>query len=211
MQGTQRRADHFSVSGRALLTSGLLLTFVGNLMYRQMAREQFPYQIFIVAMIVAGCGAGILNGQTVKVLGSAVPADRAGMASGLASTTRFIGILVSVAGLGALLAHVVSATFLRSARAAGLDGAAADAAAKLMTSGNILQMLGQVPPDTREVLHAASLSSFAHGFAAASLVAAIVALVAAGLTFVLISPVDTAPSSPLEKRHCKFVDCRDPL
>ena len=48
-------------------------------------------------------------------------------------------------------------------------------------------------------------------FAAASLVAAIVCLVAAGLTLVLISPVDTAPSSPLEKRPCKFIDCRDPL
>jgi EmrB/QacA subfamily drug resistance transporter len=198
-------------SGRALLTSGLLLTFVANVLYWQMAGEQLPYQIFVVAMIVSGCGAGILNGQTVKVLGSAVPADRAGMASGLASTTRFIGILVSVAGLGAILAHGVSATFLRSARAAGLDGTAADAAAKLVTSGNILRMLGQVPPDTREVLHTAGLSSFAHGFSAASLVAAIVALVAAGLTFVLISPVDTAPSSPLEKRPCKFIDCRDPL
>jgi hypothetical protein len=30
-------------------------------------------------MLVAGCGAGLLNGQTVKVLQGAVLAERAGM------------------------------------------------------------------------------------------------------------------------------------
>ncbi len=112
-------------SGRALLTAGLAITVAGNLLFWAVARAQLSYGVFVAGMLVAGAGAGLLNGQTVKVLGGAVPADRAGMASGLASTTRFIGILVSVAGMGAILSNVVLRAFGTAAMAAGLDEAAA--------------------------------------------------------------------------------------
>jgi EmrB/QacA subfamily drug resistance transporter len=197
-------------SGRALLTAGLAITVAADLMFWVISSAQLSYDVFVVAMIVSGCGAGLLNGQTVKVLGGAVPPDRAGMASGLASTTRFIGILVSVAGMGAVLARVVDSAFSEAARAAGLDATAAAAAAKQIASGDLPGVLGSVSPAVRGSLHAAGLSSFAGGFAAASLLAAIVASVSAILTYSLIRPEDTAPSRS-ERRPCKFVDCRDPL
>jgi hypothetical protein len=55
------------------------------------------------------------------------------------------------------------------------------------------------------------MTSFASGFATATLAAAGVALVAALFTFFLVSAAETAPSDPHKKRPCKFVDCRDPL
>ena len=107
-------------SGRALLTVGLAIAAIGNLLFWAVASAQLPYGAFVIGMLVVGAGAGLLNGQTVKVLGGAAPQDRAGMASGLASTTRFIGILVSVAGMGAVLASVVHRAF-----STGCDGSRA--------------------------------------------------------------------------------------
>src|SRR3984957_10872658 len=106
-------------SGRALLTAGLAISAVDNLIFWAVARAPRSYSSFVAGMLVSGCGAGLLNGRTVKVLSGSVPRDRAGMASGLASTTRLIGILVSVAGMGAVLTNVMRRMFGNAARAAG--------------------------------------------------------------------------------------------
>jgi EmrB/QacA subfamily drug resistance transporter len=198
-------------SGRAILTAGLAITVVGDLLFWFVARAQLSYSAFVIGMLVAGCGAGLLNGQTVKVLGGAVPPDRAGMASGLASTTRFIGILVSVAGMGAVLANIVHHAFGTAVMAAGLDQATAAAAAKRVTAGDLSGLLGDVPAAVRSMLHMAGLASFAAGFAAASLLAAIIAIISCVLTFLLVGARDTAPAGGQMRRPCKLVDCRDPL
>jgi fucose permease len=199
-------------SGRALLTAGLAIAALGNLLFWAVARAQLSYGVFVVGMLVSGCGAGLLNGQTVKVLSGSVPQDRAGMASGLASTTRFIGILVSVAGMGAVLTSVLRQSFSAAAEAAGLAPADAVAAAKRVAAGDLAGTLDQVAPAARAALHAAGLASFADGFAAASFLAAGVAVTACLLTLRFVRFEDTAPTTGLVMhRPCKFVDCRDPL
>jgi EmrB/QacA subfamily drug resistance transporter len=93
-------------SGRTTLSLGLAIVVVGNLSSWWIAKEGYGYAGFVVTMLITGTGAGVLNGETVKVFGATVPPERAGMASGLASTTRFIGILIAVAGMGAILSYV---------------------------------------------------------------------------------------------------------
>jgi EmrB/QacA subfamily drug resistance transporter len=198
-------------SGRALLTTGLAITVMGDLLFWAVARSQLPYSVFVIGMLVSGCGAGLLNGQTVKVLSGSVPQDRAGMASALASTTRFIGILVSVAGMGAVLTNVIRHTFGSVAHAAGLSPVDAMAAARRVAAGDLSGMLDQVTPAARTALQAAGLASFADGFAAASLLASGVAVIACLLTFHFIRSEDTAPSGAMGHRSCKLIDCRDPL
>ena len=157
----------------------------------------------------------MLNGQTVKVLGGAVPPERAGMASGLASTSRFIGILVSVAAMGAILSNVVNKDVTAAARNAGLDPETSQQVINRVTSGDLVGAFDvSIPARVRQTLADAGTSAFANGFAAATLLAAILGLVACVLTFRLVSPTDTAPTTPLETRKehpCKFIDCRDPL
>jgi hypothetical protein len=198
-------------SGRELLTAGLAITFIGNLLFWTIARAHLPYGAFVVGMLVVGTGAGVLNGQTVKVLGSAVPPERAGMASGLASTTRFIGILISVAVMGAVISGIVHRAFGGAAMAVGFDVASAGAAAKRVTSGDLAGVLNALPPASRAFLHAAGLAAFGQGFGVASLLAAAVAIVACVLAFVLIRTEETWPAPITKKLPCKFVDCRDPL
>lgn len=122
---------------------------MGNILFAIFAYLHLPYYIFVLSMLVAGCGAGLLNGHTVKVISGAVPENRAGMASGLASTTRFIGILVSVAVLGAILSDVANRRFVTVATRLGLDQTAAEAAAKKVTSGDLDGMLASAPENLR--------------------------------------------------------------
>jgi hypothetical protein len=91
-----------------------------NLLFWLVAGADLPHAMFVASMVVAGYSAGLLNGTTVRVLDGAVPPGRAGMASGLASTPRFVGILVAVAGLGVLLSNGARRSFITDATAAGL-------------------------------------------------------------------------------------------
>src|SRR5260221_10347004 len=54
-------------------------------------------------MVIVGVGAGLLNGETTKVGMTVIPRERSGMASGIAGTVRFTGLVVGIAALGAVL------------------------------------------------------------------------------------------------------------
>jgi hypothetical protein len=199
---TARLAEIYS--GRALLTTGLAIAMAGNVLFAIFAYLHLAYYIFVLSMLVAGCGAGLLNGQTE---------NRAGMASGLASTTRFIGILVSVAVLGAILSDVANRHFVMVATRLGLDQTAAEAAAKKVTSGDLDGMLASAPENLRAALRPIGLTAYASGFAAASILAALIAALACALTYRYVRTEDTAPVPRLPQLPipCKTFDCRDPL
>ncbi|MGH8551488.1 MAG: MFS transporter [Methylococcales bacterium] len=91
------------ISGRALLTIGLVVVAAGNLISATLVAKQMPYAVVAVGMLVTGCGAGLLNGETVKVLMGVVPPERGDMASGIGGTLRFVGLVIGVTGLGAVL------------------------------------------------------------------------------------------------------------
>lgn len=201
------------VSARVRLTAGLLICFAGNIFFWRAAEEGATYGIFIFGMLVGGVGAGILNGETVKVMGSAVPPERAGMASGLASTTRFIGILVGTAVLGAVLASTLRHQFLAAASRFNVDGKITDEAVRLISAGNAIHAIQILPASSREALSAVGMHAFAHGFGAGALVAAIAAAVACALTFWFVRPDGAAAEkATLESDgHCQLIDCRHPI
>jgi len=200
-------------SGRGLLTTGPGIAMAGNILFAIFAYLHLPYYIFVLSMLVAGCGAGLLNGQTVKVIAGAVPENRAGMASGLASTTRFVGILISVAVLGVILSDVANRHFVMVATRLGLDQTAAEAAAKKVTSGDLDGMVASVPQNLRAALRSTGLTAYSSGFGEASILAAVIALLACALTFRYVRFADTAPvrRAPGAPFPCHTVDCKDPL
>ena len=199
-------------SGRMLLAVGLSITTVANLLFCACAWAHLPYVAFAISMLIAGCGAGLLNGQTLKVLQGAVPEERAGMASGLASTTRYVGILVSVAGLGAVLSAVARSVFVSSATAADLPTAVAQSLAGSVTAGDLARSLENVPALLQVTLQLAGSAAYASGFGAAALLAAGVAAAACILAFLLVRTEDTvAAVSGVVAPPCMTVDCRHPL
>jgi EmrB/QacA subfamily drug resistance transporter len=182
-------------SGRTLLTIGLMTTLMGNLLLWALARFSLPYPAFLVGMLVAGAGAGLLNSETTKVMQGAIPAQRAGMASGLTATTRFVGLLVGIAALGAILAQVASRSFIAAGVAAGLDTGTAAELAKHVTSGDFAVTVGTVPEALRASVWQVRNAAFANGFAAAALLAAAVAAAMALLTVLLVRRAETLPAA----------------
>jgi hypothetical protein len=170
-----------------------MTTLLGNLLLYGFAHAGMSYPVFLTGMLVAGMGAGLLNCKTAKVLQGAVAAQRAGMASGLASTTRFVGLLLGVAGLGAVLARVVSRQFVSAGMALGLGPTFAAHAAKQVASGDLAGVMADVPARLQTPVYAAGWAAFAGGFAAASLIAAAVAALTGLLTYFLVRSPDTAP------------------
>jgi EmrB/QacA subfamily drug resistance transporter len=201
-------------TSRLLLTGGLLTSAVGNLGFGIISWSGAGYAGFAAAMLVAGAGAGLLNGQTVKALQAAVPPERAGMASGLASTTRFIGILVSIAILGAVLANVVEARFRAMAPHAGIPAAMAGVAATHTAAGTLADFQSTLPLSIRASVGAVGMRAFAQGFGIAALIAAALAAAAAALTWFAAGEVVSGPTidaAARAKMPCALVDCRHPL
>jgi len=180
-------------SGRTLLTVGLMTTVIGNLLLWALAHSSLPYPAFLLGMLVAGASAGLLNSETTKVMLGAVPAQRAGMASGLTATTRYIGVLVGVAALGAVLTQITSRRFITGGVEAGLDTETAAELAKHVTSGDVAGIVGTVPEALRASVWQIGNAAFADGFAAAALLAAAVAAAAALFTVLLVRRAETLP------------------
>jgi EmrB/QacA subfamily drug resistance transporter len=180
-------------SGRTLLTLGLAITTIGNLLLFAFTAAHQSYPVFAVGMLVAGIGAGLLNSETAKVMQGAVPAQRAGMASGISATTRFVGLLLGVAALGAVLSSGVSNRFISADAVKGLDASLVAQAAKRAASGDITGVIGMLGGAAQESIRSAAATAFAGGFGDATLIAAIVAAISAVLTFVFVRAADTAP------------------
>ncbi|MDK4717509.1 MFS transporter [Rhizobium sp. CNPSo 4039] len=181
-------------SGRALLTLGFSVTTLGDLLLYLFAETGAAYPLFAVAMVLAGAGAGLLNSETAKVMQGAVPPQRAGMGSGISATTRFVGLLFGVAGLGAVLSHGVNARFVSADAVSGMEAGLLAQAAKRVASGDLDGVISVLGDGAREAVRSAAQSAFAGGFGDASLSAAFAAAFFGILTYSLVRAADTTPN-----------------
>lgn len=96
-----------------ILSIGLMIVAVGNALTGSgAALGNWP--VIAVGMLVLGSGGGLLNGETQKAIMSVVPRERAGMASGISTTSRFSGILLGFAVLSAVLASSLRKLLLQA-------------------------------------------------------------------------------------------------
>ncbi|WP_423161253.1 MFS transporter [Stenotrophomonas geniculata] len=146
----------------AVLAIGLSITAAGNAVAGLAAWQHLPWLAF-VAMVVIGAGGGILNGETSKAIIGAAPRERAGMASGISATTRFVGILLGF-------------TVLSSALTLGIR----NALSAVVPARDVLSMADAIATGTftgaRNMAFAQAI--YSHGFASALWTSAIAALLA---------------------------------
>lgn len=146
----------------AVLAIGLSITAAGNAVAGLAAWQHLPWLAF-VAMVVIGAGGGILNGETSKAIIGAAPRERAGMASGISATTRFVGILLGF-------------TVLSSALSLGIR----NALSAVGPARDVLSMADAIATGTftsaRNMAFAQAI--YSHGFASALWTSAITALLA---------------------------------
>jgi EmrB/QacA subfamily drug resistance transporter len=179
------------VSGRALLTFGLALVALGNAIVVVGILAGLGYWAAAVGMLVTGFSTGLLNSETTKAQVAAVPPERAGMAGGMAATTRFLGIIAGVAGLGAVLAGVADVS-LRKLGTPRVPGGVVDwhGLSLRIVAGDADGALSVMPAAVREALGDAVRESIAAGFGAALSAAAIVALLSSFLSWRLVRTPD---------------------
>lgn len=178
---------------RSVLVMGLSITLVGNALMAFLSGASAPYPIFAMAMIVAGTGAGILNGETAKALQSALPANRSGVASGIASTIRFTTLLFGVAALGAILVSTMLRVFAPNAHSMGLTEEAAVDLARRFSAGDAGSALAHLPESLKGDVATALRTAFESGFGAAAWVAVGVAAITLLVTRLLMV-AGTAPA-----------------
>jgi hypothetical protein len=189
------------VSGRALLTLGLAIVALGNIATAALITANEPYAVIAIGMVVTGCGARLLNGETAKVSMSVIPPERGGMASDIGGTLRFIGLVTGITGLGSALASGTQAHFVRTVGTSGLSGSIARDARFIVSriiSGDIAGAVAHVAPTARAGLIEVSRGSFAAGFRTVLIVAGGIAALGALLTALLVS---TAETSPVRRPH----------
>ncbi len=190
---------------RYLISAGFVLIGAGLALMRGLTASS-GWSHLLVGMIVSGIGAGLVNVPLAATAVGVVEPERAGMASGINSTLRQVGIATGIAVLG-----TVFASRLRDVVASHLSGtplsSQAHQIATAVSGGRATQTLAGLPPALRAPAGLAARSGFANGLNLILLVGAIICGVGAVLTFVLIRQRDFvtaamsgARSEPEEER-----------
>jgi len=104
-------------------------------------------------MIAAGVGVGLVNPPLASTAVGVVPPQQAGMASGINSTFRRVGIATGIALLGTLFSNDVKDEVLtRTAAVPGLSARGPEIAGAVQSGqiGNVLARLPRAPSRSRE-------------------------------------------------------------
>jgi EmrB/QacA subfamily drug resistance transporter len=176
------------LTGRTLLTAGLALVSLG-LAFMALVAGDLDVRFMLAGMLATGLGAGLLNGETTKVGMTVIPAERAGMASGISGTMRFTGIVIGFAALGVVLFSRISAAI--TAALPSLDDSDRLGFIREVASGNLSGAGTGSSPSID--LHRLALESFAHGYASLFAASAAFCFVAAVATWLLVRDFDTPP------------------
>jgi EmrB/QacA subfamily drug resistance transporter len=172
-----------------LIAPGLVLCGVGLLLMRGLDAST-SWTHLIPGMIVAGCGVGMINPPLASTAVGVVKADKAGMASGINSTFRQVGIATGIALLGTVFSSHVKAYVLDHASSVpGLAGRGQQLATAIQ-SGSTSQALDRLPPPLRAPVGHLAKSAFTNGLNVILLVGAIIALTGAVITFFSIRSKD---------------------
>ena len=176
---------------RLLIGPGLLLVGVSLLLMRGLDAAS-TWTHLIPGMIVGGIGVGLVNPPLASTAVGVVPPQRAGMASGINSTFRQVGIATGIALLGTLFSNKVSAEV--RARVAAVPGLSHQGPriASAVQSGEIGNLIGGLPGPARQNVALITRAAFTTGLNRILLVAAIIALVSAVVALVAIRGRDFA-------------------
>jgi EmrB/QacA subfamily drug resistance transporter len=169
----------FIGGGLALVGAGLLL--MGGL------EPGDEWTALLAGFMIAGGGIGMVNPALATAAVGVVDPRRTGMASGINSTFRQVGIATGIAAWGAIFQHVVRNEFLEGAARAGLQGAQ-------QRSGQVADFIafGGARRSGNPQLARLGEQAFIAGLNHLLLLAGLLALAGAALSALLIRPADFA-------------------
>jgi EmrB/QacA subfamily drug resistance transporter len=146
------------VPTRWLIGPGLLLVGVGLLVMTGLQGDS-NWTHLVPGFIVAGLGSGLVNPPLASTAIGVVPPNQAGMASGVNTTFRQVGIATGIAALGSIFTSAI-----QSHLSSGLPPSLAGSAGTMVNAvreGSVGQLIASVPPADRAVVGTVLRSSFA--------------------------------------------------
>jgi EmrB/QacA subfamily drug resistance transporter len=184
-----RLSSHVPV--RFLIGPGLLLVGVGLLLMRGLNASS-SWTHLIPGMIVSGLAVGLVNPPLASTAVGVVQPQRAGMASGINSTFRQVGIATGIALLGSLFSNKVRDEVSTMVSAVpGLSGRGPQIAAAVQ-SGQVRSVLHRLPPSVQAEVGGLTRAAFTSGLNDILLVAAVIALASGVIALAAIRTRDFA-------------------
>ena len=187
------------VPTRWLIGPGLLLVGVGLLIMSGLSGDS-SWTHLIPGFIVAGLGGGLVNPPLASTAIGVVPPQRAGMASGVNSTFRQIGIATGIAVLGSIFAAALE----RNLAHALAVGSSAPRVATMVRQGQAGQLLASLPAASRRQVAVALRSAFAAGLNDLLLVTGALAFAGALCALLLIRSKDFVRAGRTERRASRL-------
>jgi EmrB/QacA subfamily drug resistance transporter len=175
---------------RFLLCGGLALVGIGELLMRGLTGSSH-WTALLAGFMVSGAGIGLTNPALASSAVGVVPPQRSGMASGINSTFRQVGTATGIAALGALFESAIDSR-LRPKLAGTPAAAHAAQIGHAVAGGGAQAVLKGVPAAQRAHAATAIHDAFAGAMNEILLVAALIALIGAALSVVLVRGSDFA-------------------
>ncbi|HTW98696.1 MAG TPA: MFS transporter [Acidimicrobiales bacterium] len=189
---TGRLTSHVPI--RILIGPGLVMVGLGLLWMRGLDASS-SWTHLIGGLVLSGVGVGFINPPLASTAVGVVQPQRAGMASGINSTFRQVGIATGIALLGTLFANRLGSA-VAGATAHTPLASRSRAITSGLENGQVTQLFHSVPRGDSGVLDEVLRGSFTTALNEILLVSGIVAIVCGVLAFLLIRQKDFVPSGP---------------
>jgi EmrB/QacA subfamily drug resistance transporter len=185
-----------AISGRATarvpvryLMAGGLLLIAGGLLLMHGVTINSKWTTLLGGFIMSGVGIGMVNPPLASTAIGVVPPQQSGMASGINTTFRQVGIATGIAALGAIFQSRVESK-LADALAGTPAAGRAHQLAEAIASGGAKQAIAGAPPAARPRIELAANEAFIAGLNDILLVGVGIALVGAVAALVLVRQSD---------------------
>jgi EmrB/QacA subfamily drug resistance transporter len=181
------------VKARYLMGTGLLLVTVGLFVMTTIHADS-AWTVLLPGYLLAGAGIGMVNPVLASSAIAVVPPERSGMASGINSTFRQVGLATGIAALGAVFQSQIRAkvtgSLLASEAGRTLAAQRGGQLGAALTSGQVRSTIRSLPPAQSAALLHAYRVGFAGSLNDLLLIGACVALLGSIGAFVLVRQRD---------------------
>jgi EmrB/QacA subfamily drug resistance transporter len=176
------------VPTRLLIAPGFVLIGIGLLLMRGLTVTS-DWTHLLPGMIVCGIGAGLVNVPLVATAVGVVAPRRAGMASGINSTFRQVGIATGIAVLGTIFVSHIRTNVVADLTGTPTGSYSAQIA-DAIASGQVRAVLTRVPASAQQAVEAAARAGFVDALNLILLIAGVLTFLAAIVSFFLIREKD---------------------
>ncbi len=178
-----RLADR--IGPRPLMVTGLGLAAVALYMESNITATS-SYSALLAPFIIMGLGMGLTMSPMSTAAMNAVPAAKAGVASGILSMSRMVGGTFGVAAIGALFQSLSKDRLTEHLASLHLSGATTARIGDALGSGQAKDAVNGLDPQTAQRVAAGMKDAFVHALSGSLKLSAAVAAAGAVLAFALI-------------------------